>query len=101
MKKVYVGMSADLVHPGHINIIKEASKLFDALINDKLDMKLNKRLPKTKEEELFQLKEKFRKERNELLKTIESISKIISQAKVKKQLAMDRLEEIEKLFTLF
>ncbi len=27
MKKVYVGMSADLVHPGHMNIIKEASKL--------------------------------------------------------------------------
>ncbi len=27
MKKVYVGMSADLVHPGHLNIIKEAAKL--------------------------------------------------------------------------
>jgi phosphoenolpyruvate phosphomutase len=27
MKKVYVGMSADLVHPGHINIIREAAKL--------------------------------------------------------------------------
>lgn len=27
MKKVYVGMSADLIHPGHINIIKEATKL--------------------------------------------------------------------------
>ena len=26
-KKVYVGMSADLIHPGHINIIKEATKL--------------------------------------------------------------------------
>jgi len=26
-KKVYVGMSADLVHPGHLNILKEASKL--------------------------------------------------------------------------
>ena len=26
-KKVYVGMSADLLHPGHINILKEASKL--------------------------------------------------------------------------
>ncbi|OFY38944.1 MAG: phosphoenolpyruvate mutase [Bacteroidetes bacterium GWF2_40_14] len=25
--KVYVGMSADLIHPGHLNIIKEASKL--------------------------------------------------------------------------
>ncbi len=27
MIKVYVAMSADLLHPGHINIIKEASKL--------------------------------------------------------------------------
>lgn len=27
MKKVYVGMSADLLHPGHINILKEAAKL--------------------------------------------------------------------------
>ena len=27
MKKVYVGMSADLIHHGHLNIIKEAEKL--------------------------------------------------------------------------
>ncbi len=27
MKKIYIGMSADLVHPGHMNIIKEAAKL--------------------------------------------------------------------------
>lgn len=27
MKKVYVGMSADLLHPGHINVLKEAAKL--------------------------------------------------------------------------
>jgi len=27
MKKVYVGMSADLIHPGHINILREAEKL--------------------------------------------------------------------------
>ena len=32
MKKVYVGMSADLVHPGHLNIIKEAEKLGDVTI---------------------------------------------------------------------
>jgi len=28
----YVGMSADLVHPGHINIIKEASKFGEVYI---------------------------------------------------------------------
>ena len=27
MKKVYVGMSADIIHPGHLNIINEAKKL--------------------------------------------------------------------------
>jgi len=37
-KIVYVGMSADIVHPGHINILKEASKLGKVtvgLLNDK------------------------------------------------------------------
>ena len=32
MKKVYVGMSADLIHPGHINIIKEATKLGEVTV---------------------------------------------------------------------
>ena len=27
MKKVYVGMSADLIHPGHLNILMKASEL--------------------------------------------------------------------------
>ena len=27
MKRVYVGMSADIIHPGHLNIIAEARKL--------------------------------------------------------------------------
>lgn len=27
MKKVYIGMSADIIHPGHLNIIKEGTKL--------------------------------------------------------------------------
>ena len=30
--KVYVGMSADLIHPGHMNIINEAKKLGDVVI---------------------------------------------------------------------
>ena len=35
----YVAMSADLIHPGHINIIKEASKIGDVyigLLTDKI-----------------------------------------------------------------
>jgi len=31
-KTVYVGMSADMIHPGHLNIIKEASKLGDVIV---------------------------------------------------------------------
>lgn len=31
-KTVYVGMSADLVHPGHLNILREASKLGDVIV---------------------------------------------------------------------
>ena len=27
MKKVYVGMAVDVLHPGHLNILKEAKKL--------------------------------------------------------------------------
>ena len=32
MKKIYVGMSADLVHPGHINTIKETATLGDVTV---------------------------------------------------------------------
>ena len=32
MKKIYVGTSADLVHPDHINIIKEAAALGDVTV---------------------------------------------------------------------
>jgi len=32
MKTVYVGMSADLVHPGHLNIINEAAKLGEVVV---------------------------------------------------------------------
>lgn len=31
-KKVYVGMSADLIHPGHLNIINEAAKLGEVTV---------------------------------------------------------------------
>lgn len=46
-KKVYVGMSADLVHPGHLNIIGEAKKLGDVIIGLLTDKAIAsyKRLP--------------------------------------------------------
>ena len=46
MKKVYVGMSADLIHPGHINILKEAAKLGEVTVGLLTDIAIarNKRL---------------------------------------------------------
>lgn len=46
-KKVYVGMSADLLHPGHLNIIKEAAKLGEVTIGLLTDQAIAsyKRLP--------------------------------------------------------
>ena len=32
MKTVYVGMSADMIHHGHINIINEAAKLGEVTV---------------------------------------------------------------------
>jgi len=47
MKKVYVGMSADLIHPGHLNIIKEARKLGEVTVGLLTDKAIAsyKRLP--------------------------------------------------------
>lgn len=47
MKKVYVGMSADLIHPGHLNIINEARKLGEVTIGLLTDKAIAsyKRLP--------------------------------------------------------
>ena len=52
-KKVYVGMSADLIHPGHLNIIKEASKLGDVIVGVLTDEAIAsyKRLPALKYEQ--------------------------------------------------
>ncbi|MCF2909718.1 phosphoenolpyruvate mutase [Pseudoalteromonas sp. DL2-H2.2] len=46
-KIVYIGMSADLVHPGHMNIIKEAAKLGEVVVGLLTDKAIAsyKRLP--------------------------------------------------------
>jgi len=46
-KKVYVGMSADLVHPGHLNIIKKAAELGEVMVGLLTDQAIAsyKRLP--------------------------------------------------------
>ena len=46
-KQVYVAMSADIIHPGHLNIIREASKLGDVTVGVLTDAAIAsyKRLP--------------------------------------------------------
>jgi len=46
-KRVYVGMSADLVHPGHLNVIKKASELGEVIVGLLTDAAIAsyKRLP--------------------------------------------------------
>ena len=47
MKKVYVGMSADIIHPGHLNILSEARKLGEVTVGLLTDKAIAsyKRLP--------------------------------------------------------
>ena len=61
-KKVYVGMSADLIHPGHINIINEASKLGEVTIGLLTDQAIAsyKRLPYLEFEQRKQIVENIK-----------------------------------------
>lgn len=70
MKKVYVGMSADLLHPGHINILKKASKLGNVIVGVLTDEAIAsyKRLP-------FMTFE----QRKEVVENIKGVSKVIPQ----------------------
>jgi phosphoenolpyruvate phosphomutase / 2-hydroxyethylphosphonate cytidylyltransferase len=69
-KKVYVGMSADLVHPGHINILKEAAKLGDVTVGLLTDKAIAsyKRLPFMS----FEL-------RKEVVESIKGVTNVIAQ----------------------
>jgi phosphoenolpyruvate phosphomutase / 2-hydroxyethylphosphonate cytidylyltransferase len=53
MKKVYLGMSADLLHPGHINIINEAAKYGELTVGVLTDKAIAsyKRLPYLSQEQ--------------------------------------------------
>ena len=69
-KKVYVGMSADLLHPGHINIINEAAKLGDLTVGVLTDTAIAsyKRLP-------FMTYE----QRKKVVENIKGVSKVVPQ----------------------
>ena len=69
-KKVYVAMSADLIHPGHLNIIKKASTLGEVTIGLLTDEAIAsyKRLPYLEFDQ-----------RKEIVENIKGVSKVISQ----------------------
>ena len=70
MKKVYVAMSADLLNPGHINILKEASKLGEVVVGVLTDKAVAsyKRLPSMTYEQ-----------RKEVIENIKGVNKVIPQ----------------------
>lgn len=70
MKKVYVGMSADIIHPGHINILKEAAKLGEVIVGLLTDEAIAsyKRLPFLTFEQ-----------RKEVIGNIKWVSRVIKQ----------------------
>ncbi|MEN8153817.1 MAG: phosphoenolpyruvate mutase [Acidobacteriota bacterium] len=70
MKKVYVGMSADLVHTGHLNIIKEAEKYGEVIVGVLTDKAIAsyKRLPFLSLEE-----------RKTIIENIKGVSKVVLQ----------------------
>ena len=70
MKKVYIGMSADIIHPGHLNIIKEGAKLGKVTVGILTDEAIAsyKRLPYLDFEQ-----------RRVIVENIKGVDKVISQ----------------------
>lgn len=70
-KVVYVGMSADLVHPGHLNIIKEAAKLGQVTVGLLTDQAIAsyKRVPFMEFEQ-----------RKQVIESIKGVAKVVTQA---------------------
>lgn len=70
MKKVYVGMSADLVHPGHLNILKEAAKHGEVIVGLLTDAAIAsyKRIPFMEFEQ-----------RKQVIENIKGVSQVVAQ----------------------
>ena len=70
MKKVYIAMSADLIHPGHINILKEAEKLGKVTVGLLTDKAIAsyKRLPFMSYEQ-----------RKQVIENMKGVSEVIAQ----------------------
>ena len=71
MKKVYVGMSADLIHPGHLNILKVASGLGQVTVGVLTDSAIAsyKRLPYMNYEQ-----------RADIVSNLKAVSEVIPQS---------------------
>jgi phosphoenolpyruvate phosphomutase len=69
-KKVYVGMSADIIHPGHLNIIREAAELGSVTVGVLTDAAIAsyKRLPYLNYEQ-----------RSTIIKSIKGVDEVIPQ----------------------
>lgn len=70
MKKVYVGMAADLIHHGHINIIRKASELGEVIVGVLTDKAIAsyKRLPYLNYSE-----------REAVVRALKGVSKVVPQ----------------------
>ena len=81
-KTVYIGMSADLIHPGHLNIIKKGAELGEVTIGLLTDQAISsyKRAPAMSFEQ-----------RLEVVKMLKGVSKVVSQA------TLDYVPNLEKL----
>ncbi|MFA7578452.1 MAG: phosphoenolpyruvate mutase, partial [Candidatus Muiribacteriota bacterium] len=73
MKKVYLAMSADIIHNGHINIIKKASELGEVIVGVLTDEVISeyKRLPLLPYEQ-----------RKTIIENIKGVKEVISQTKL-------------------
>ena len=82
MKKVYVGMAADYIHFGHINIINEASKYGEIIIGLLTDKAIAsyKRVPVTTYEQ-----------RKKVVENIKGVSKVVPQE------TLDYVENLRKI----
>ncbi len=70
MKKVYIGMSADLIHPGHMNVLKEAAKYGEVIVGLLTDKAIAsyKRLPALTYEQ-----------RKEVVESIKYVNEVVPQ----------------------
>ncbi len=70
MERVYVGMSADLVHPGHLNILKEAAKHGEVMVGLLTDAAIAsyKRIPFMEFEQ-----------RKQVIESIKGVSEVVAQ----------------------